>query len=191
MPELNGYEATKLIRENLKSQIPIIALTANAIKGESEKCFRAGMDGYLSKPFTEEELLEKIYEWIDKLENQEAISTVGQEHFPLYRLTKLQDIAKGNQKFIDKMLRLFIDQIPDSVNYIKTAYKEGDFEKIKKTAHKIKPTIDIMEIESLKDDIRHIEKYAEIYQSSEQLENLISHLDEVVERVVEELNERV
>lgn len=59
MPEMNGYETTRYIRENMsypKSATPIIAMTAQAMQGESEKCKEAGMDGYISKPFDEKEL---------------------------------------------------------------------------------------------------------------------------------------
>lgn len=104
-------------------------------------------------------------------------------------MTKLEDIAKGNKKFIDKMLRLFIEQVPDSVGEIKEAYLRADFEKIQKTAHKIKPTIDIMGIVSLKEDIRDIEKNAKIYKSSELLETLIRRLDKEIEKVVENLEQ--
>jgi PAS domain S-box-containing protein len=189
MPKLNGYEATKVIREKLKSKVPIIAVTANVIKGEYEKCLQAGMNGYLSKPFTEDQLLKIICEWIDKKCDpvNSIIETADQR--PLYNLTKLERIAKGNQEFINKMMKLFIDQMPNSVSEIQTAYKVGDFEKVKKMAHKIKPTIDIMEIVTLKDDIRDIEKNAEIYQSSEKLENLISQLDEVIGEVVDSLQQ--
>ncbi|MCP4746533.1 MAG: response regulator [Desulfobacteraceae bacterium] len=63
MPRLNGFEATAAIREKEEkngSHIPIIALTANAIKGDQEKCIEAGMDDYLSKPVDPDELIEKV-----------------------------------------------------------------------------------------------------------------------------------
>lgn len=60
MPVMNGLEATTEIRDHINRKIPIIALTANAIKGESEKCLAAGMNDFLSKPFTEEELISKL-----------------------------------------------------------------------------------------------------------------------------------
>jgi len=62
MPEMDGYEATRHIRESGTpyAKIPIIAMTANAIKTEVDKCFEAGMDDYLSKPFSPDDLLQKI-----------------------------------------------------------------------------------------------------------------------------------
>jgi CheY-like chemotaxis protein len=65
MPELDGYEATQRIRENPRtSKIRIIAMTANAMRGESEKCLAAGMDDYLSKPVRLETLREMITRWM-------------------------------------------------------------------------------------------------------------------------------
>ena len=71
MPVMDGYEATRFIRNNLtenKKTIPIIALTAAAIKGEKEKCMEVGMNEYLSKPFKADELFDKICKFLkDKL----------------------------------------------------------------------------------------------------------------------------
>ena len=66
MPVSNGYDASVIIRQKLKLDIPIIALTANVIKGEKEKCFKVGMNDYLSKPFDEEQFLEIISKWLEK-----------------------------------------------------------------------------------------------------------------------------
>jgi CheY-like chemotaxis protein len=66
MPVLNGFEASIVIREKLKLDIPIIALTANVIKGEKQKCFSVGMNDYLSKPFDEVQFLEIITKWLEK-----------------------------------------------------------------------------------------------------------------------------
>jgi CheY-like chemotaxis protein len=59
MPEMNGYEATTIIRKDLKSKIPIIAMTAHAMAGEREKCFELGMYDYISKPINANLLFEK------------------------------------------------------------------------------------------------------------------------------------
>lgn len=66
MPVLNGYEASIIIRQELKLNIPIIALTANVIKGEKQKCFSVGMNDYLSKPFDEIQFINIISKWLEK-----------------------------------------------------------------------------------------------------------------------------
>ena len=62
MPGMNGYEATTIIRKELKNNIPIIAMTANAMAGEREKCLGFGMNDYISKPINANLLFEKIYD---------------------------------------------------------------------------------------------------------------------------------
>jgi CheY-like chemotaxis protein len=74
MPEMDGFEATARIREKEMPQqghIPIIALTANALKGDQERCIAAGMDGYISKPIRTSELLEAIEKLVVKKEAEE------------------------------------------------------------------------------------------------------------------------
>jgi len=64
MPEMDGYEATRVIRDRETSRVPIIALTANAMSGASERCLEAGMDDYLSKPFSLQQLREILERWL-------------------------------------------------------------------------------------------------------------------------------
>ena len=64
MPVMNGYEATMIIREELKLEIPIIAMTAHAMSGERERCLSLGMNDYISKPINANMLFEKINDLI-------------------------------------------------------------------------------------------------------------------------------
>ncbi|WP_082086917.1 response regulator [Teredinibacter purpureus] len=78
MPEMDGYEATRQIRQGSAGDgyrdIPIVAMTANAMKGDREKCFAAGMNDYISKPIDPELLEKKVQQW---LEDAAAISTLS------------------------------------------------------------------------------------------------------------------
>jgi CheY-like chemotaxis protein len=67
MPEMDGFQATVAIRElekESKKRIPIIALTANAMKEDEERCLKCGMDGYMSKPIKKEKLAETLQHWL-------------------------------------------------------------------------------------------------------------------------------
>jgi CheY-like chemotaxis protein len=66
MPEMDGYQATRYIRNDMKSSIPIIAMTADAMKGEADKCMEAGMQDYISKPFDPKDLFDKVLQYAGK-----------------------------------------------------------------------------------------------------------------------------
>ncbi len=63
MPEMSGYEASRLIRDTISKDLPIIAMTANAMTTDKEKCLQAGMDDYISKPFIPAELFALLAKW--------------------------------------------------------------------------------------------------------------------------------
>jgi CheY-like chemotaxis protein len=78
MPDLDGFEATQTIRESVYRTIPIIALTANALQGDRERCLEAGMDDYLSKPFNQAQLQDVLQRWLGKTSEVGEIGTEEQ-----------------------------------------------------------------------------------------------------------------
>jgi two-component system, sensor histidine kinase and response regulator len=69
MPELDGIETTKIIRKSneIHHQVPIIAMTANAVKGDADECIRAGMDDYIPKPVDADTVKQKVDYWIGRV----------------------------------------------------------------------------------------------------------------------------
>jgi len=66
MPEVDGFEATRRIRADGLTELPVIALTANAMAGDREHCIAAGMNDYLSKPFTRDALAAMVRRWLGR-----------------------------------------------------------------------------------------------------------------------------
>jgi len=92
MPEMDGYEATKLIRRTPGfSSLPIIAMTAHAMKGDEEKCLDAGMNGYISKPVSQDRLFYTLW----KLTRPSATLPSGQKPLPVFEVTSAPSVPEG------------------------------------------------------------------------------------------------
>jgi CheY-like chemotaxis protein len=183
MPELNGYEATAIIRRDLKLEVPIIALTANAIKGESEKCIEAGMNDYISKPFSEEQFISTICKYLNRPEMPVVSSEKPANGVPLFSLAKLNEISRGNEAFVHKMTALFKEQAPATVAEMKEAFIKGDLDRVKSLAHRLKPSFDNLAITSFTGGIRLIENFTGDCNPGGELEGLINELEEIVNKV--------
>ena len=83
MPEMDGVQATRFIRQNLESQPIIIALTANTMQADQEACLNAGMNDYICKPVRLEELTNKLEKW--SLAKMESLQSVASFHSPLFK----------------------------------------------------------------------------------------------------------
>lgn len=145
MPEMNGLEATIAIRnlpDEIKASIPIIALTANALKGEEEKCKEAGMDEYLSKPFDQAVLYRNIVK-LTEIKPIVIMDTYNNGEI-MYDLSKLDKHVKGNPEFKKRMVKLFIENAQNDMNNMAKAIEEDNWETIKRIAHKLKPSLDII-----------------------------------------------
>lgn len=195
MPVMGGIEATRQIRKHLKLDIPIIALTANAVKGESERCTEAGMSAYVSKPFEESELVNTMISCLD-IKLFAAAGTAlpltpsENEELPLFNLHKLEKLGEGDPAFIHKMIQLFLTQVPASVKAMQEALEKGDYETIRALAHRLKPAINNMDIHSLKTVVRDIEITAEKEPGNETLPAWVATLEEIITRVTTELQTR-
>ena len=187
MPVMDGLEATTIIRNEIGSDVPIIALTANAIKGESDKCYEAGMNDFISKPFKEEELVRVIAKWLGKNVSiavaGKPVAAAGQ----LYNLSQMHEISNGDNVFFKKIITLFISEAGISLEEIHAANQGNDFNTIKAVVHRIKPTIENMGIASLQNNVRQIEKLAILNKPSDELNKLIEELDTTLKNVIESL----
>lgn len=144
MPECDGLEATGIIREQeaaAGAHTPIIALTAHAMDGDRERCLRAGMDAYVSKPFNADELFATMASLVRSghLESPVAVEAPAsiEEGQPLNRLEALQRV-EGNLELLAEMVGLFVDEYPAVADAIQQGLAEVDLDKVATAAHQIK-----------------------------------------------------
>lgn len=175
MPVMDGFEASRRIMQMkqdgiVSKDLPIIALTANAMKGDRQRCLEAGMNDYISKPVRKKELKEKIYYWI----KHEDISTHGQaeekelaaphktdpsERAPLEILdaTMFEEAKSLLKDKFDFLLGCYIDDIELYMREIQDAVSNRNIEGIVRPAHTIKSTSKRMGAMRLSDIARDIE----------------------------------
>lgn len=102
----------------------------------------------------------------------------------LYDLCMIEQLCRGNQEKVKIMVKVFIDQIPQSVEEIKLAFNKRDFIKIKNVAHRIKPTLSYYAIVKIEKDIQLIERLAKEELANPELELRIKKLDVVINEIV-------
>lgn len=193
LPVMDGFETARYIRNQLSLNIPIIAITANVINREECRCIEAGMNGFISKPYSESELVNTIVRCISPLTSgsHTELSCPASSAHALYDLSYLESVCKGNLDLLKKMLRVFVEQTPLAVSEIKLARDKHDFNTIYAVAHRIKPDIDNLNIISLKEEIRKIEVCAMQKQNGAVLQALILNLDQTITQVVRDLKTKM
>jgi PAS domain S-box-containing protein len=134
MPDMDGYEVTAAIRrmERPLERIPIVAMTAHALQGEREKCLAAGMDDYLAKPVSEEELTSTLARWLSRRppRDEDVLDAV--------RIQYLMRLAANDPSFLDEMVRVFKGDAPAKLSALRSAIQEAKPEAIARAAHALK-----------------------------------------------------
>ena len=193
MPEMNGFEATTYIRNVLKSNIPIIALTADVTTVDLAKCKAVGMNDYITKPVDEQLLYNKILTHVNKSPLGTNINDATFEVKELKKtnftdLTYLHKITKSDSKIMMEMINLYLNQTPTLINEIKESMLNSDWNQMKASAHKIIPSFTIMGINKEFETVAlKIQKFAENQASQDNIQELINTLDEACSEACVEL----
>ncbi len=142
MPIMDGYTAVKKIRSELKSNIPVVAMTANVLPGEKEKCLEAGMNGYISKPINEPELYSLLVFHSSNAGKLELTETPTVEDPNKYVSEKyLYRIFNGNKEHVAELLGQLIIQYKSEVERLGKQIETEDLTGAKRTIHSMKTTV--------------------------------------------------
>ncbi len=145
MPEMDGLEATRVVREREAGtgrRVPIIAVTAHAMKGDRERCLAAGMDGYISKPIRAADLYAVIDEAVagtattavEPPESENIKSASGGEIDWGVALASVQ----GDEDLLREIIEAFLEEAPKQVAALDQGMASGDAVMVRRAAHTIK-----------------------------------------------------
>jgi signal transduction histidine kinase/DNA-binding response OmpR family regulator len=158
MPVMNGLDATRKIRDPeafiFNHSIPVIAMTANAMQGDREKCLEAGMNDYVSKPVSPQTLAAVLDQWLmgpqeeqeevkadeikTPVKTDEKIQEQGDSPLAVFDRDDLLDRLMGDEELLQTVITIFLDDIPIQMADIKESVIRGNADRVGSLAHKIK-----------------------------------------------------
>lgn len=162
MPILDGFETTKIIRRQELEQgghIPIIAMTANAMEGDRQKCIDCGMDDYLSKPIVSDTLDQMMQKWFlvaldDDLDTPDSIASMCE--IPHQGTFDWIEKTYGQEAMV-KILKLFLSQTPPILLRINNAIDRKNGQNLKESAHELKGACAMLRLEKMTELSRTLE----------------------------------
>jgi len=189
MPLMDGLEATKALRAWEKTtgkHVPVIAMTAYAMKGDEERCLEAGMDGYIPKPISAQQLYDVIEGTMDqfgKAGEKPAESSVKRA---VLDKDVILDRVGGDAELLREIVNLFLQDYPPLVDKIKVALQQSDALLLEKAAHTLKGSVGNFGAESAVQAALNLENVGRTKQMAEAPQYLV-HLEKELNCLRDEL----
>ena len=201
MPEMDGLGATKEIRkrEKLTAQqkdagfphIPIIAMTAHAMKGDKEICLKAGMDDYLTKPIQPGKFGETIARWIsdDTAAEQDRTEGKPSEESSVFDRTAFLDRIGGDEELCLEIIGLFLQDVPGQIEFLENTINKKDPALVDRQAHTLKGASGNVGAVSLQDAALQLElagKNGDLSRATEMLNTIKKEFEKVKKAMTKE-----
>jgi len=167
MPEMGGLEATSEIRRwerKTGTHVPIIALTADALNHDRERCLAAGMNGYLQKPFYPVDLYNALAPYSSRLDQPNPADSSSPDPIPTEKvvLNAAEALARagGSEKLLCRVCQVFLDNLPTMWAELQTAVANTDAAAIQRTAHTLKGSAGLIGAQAATAAARELEMMA-------------------------------
>jgi PAS domain S-box-containing protein len=193
MPEMNGFEATEYIRNVMKLDVPIVALTADVTTVDVEKCKAVGMNDYISKPVDENELYTKIVSIVKKSrltpkKSDFTLHEIIEEKKKFTNLSYLLERTKSNPVLMSEMISLYLEQTPPLILTMKDSLQKKDWISLHAAVHKMIPSFSIVGIAQNYESLaRKVQDYAMAQELTDDINDLVNELENVCTTACHEL----
>lgn len=193
MPEMNGFEATDIIRNKLNSQIPIIALTADVTTADLAKCKAVGMNDYLAKPVDEKLLYSKIVGMVKKPPITKNTGKEGDGKDPVKKqkcidLDYLIHRTKSNPNLMMEMISLYLEQTPPLICAMKQGLQDKDWKSLHAAVHKMIPSFSIVGIsQDYEIMAKKVQEYASTQEQSDGITEMVMQIGNICTQACMEL----
>ena len=169
MPNMDGFEATARIRQQFGATHTIIALTANATEDDRKRCIEGGMNDFLSKPYTIDQLRQKIHPWLSKGKNdsmnavkselvEPTLETNAKPALNPIWLEQIRELdTTGGNVLLHKILQAFLESAPNNMRQIEQAIINGDADSLRQSAHALKSSSGNIGAENLSALLKQLE----------------------------------
>lgn len=201
MPEMDGFEATKRIRDPISlvrnHSIPVVAMTANALEGDREKCLLAGMNDYLSKPITIDVLIQTLKKWLPdtlmkgkvsyspvpatKKDSDNIASSGWNKDLLTKRMMNDEDLVKD-------ILSVFVKELPQQVNTFLQVIDSKELKGIEHQAHTIKGAAGNVSATGIQEIAKKLEMFAKLNEISKIVDQ-IPELEQQVKTTITSMTE--
>ena len=195
MPRMDGYETTQIIRNDLKIETPIIALTANATSNDYEKCMSCGMNGYISKPYKPNDLHNKIAETLgNKMFSKSGGSISGSvesklNNDKLVDLYFIKEQVNGKMDAVKQLFDIFMEDTPREIEALEDAIIKKNYVTIEKISHHLVSSYSIIGIETAVKVLKMMEHKANQKKEIGEIKKMFRILIEITVEAKKEITE--
>ncbi|MBM3262430.1 MAG: response regulator [candidate division Zixibacteria bacterium] len=199
MPDIDGLEATRLIRWHEREHgghIPVVAMTAHAMKGDRERCIEAGMDAYLSKPIRADLLYDAVEAFFGPSESSDtsaetlATPISEPEEVSVFDWDRAREQVGGSEAILVDLAELFLQECPKLIQAVETAVAEGNMAELRRNAHTLKGSARVFFADTLTDVAYRLELMGK-NQDTEGIEQVLEVLREAVEQLLPAMRKRM
>ncbi|KMQ50528.1 multi-sensor hybrid histidine kinase [Chitinispirillum alkaliphilum] len=188
MPEMDGVRAVELIRSGIAGErtkdIPVIAMTAHAMKEDKEKYLKAGMNDYVAKPVSPEIIESKIEKWladdVQFAEHKETVEGESFDFFPVLNTKSFIERMMGDRELAMTISNLFVEEFPPQLELLKEFAEKKDLEHMAKQAHKLKGSSSNISAERIAEIAKAIEaacKKGDLFTATTHVEKITKEYD--------------